>query len=46
MPEGAEYVGAGMTGVVFCTTTRAYKIARRNTMTLRRMLQAHGEKQR
>ena len=38
-----EYVGAGMTSVVFCTGDVAFKVGRRATPTLRRMLGEEAE---
>ena len=43
MPQGAEFMGAGMTGVVFCVGAVAYKVARQASPTLRRMLEEEAE---
>ncbi len=43
MPHGAEFMGAGMTGVVFCVGTTAFKVAREASPTLRRMLEEEAE---
>ena len=43
MPAGAEFMGAGMTGVVFCVGGEAFKVARQATPTLRRMLEEEAE---
>lgn len=43
MPAGAEVMGAGMTGVVFCVGDEAFKVARQASTTLRRMLSDEAE---
>jgi hypothetical protein len=43
MPPGVEYMGAGMTSVVFCDGETAFKVARQATPTLRRMLDEEAE---